>query len=163
MDHSASRPAPPGAADRAATERARAWQARARDLVDLCAVSAPCEEADRLTEALALLDEKALPAGSPAGLPADGPDLGAMIAAGGSLSAAMDLLGPRAGYLLSHAPGGSCMATVVFPAHGHEETAEGTTPALAVLAAHFAALLVLLDDSRAVTERPAGPAALRLN
>lgn len=158
MDHGTSRTRICGDAHETAL-----WKARASDLAALCAASAPCEEAERLDEAMALLAQPRLPEGLAVAHAAGEPGLAATIAAGGALSAAVALLGERAGYLISRGPGGVCMATVVLDGSGREESAEGTTPALAVLGAHLGALLAQLDTRRFAAGRTARPPSMRLN
>jgi hypothetical protein len=139
------------------------WKARARDLAALCAVSAPCEERERLDEALSLLAQRGPIAGPHAGNELDEAGLAALVAAGGSLSAAVTLLGESAGYMISRGQGGVCMATVVLDGSGREETAEGASPALALLGAYLMALLALVDADRPASGWLAGSPSMRLN
>lgn len=75
------------------------------------------------------------------------PDVAPLLGAGAPTEAALALLGGWAGYMLSCGAGGRPMATVVVEALGGEASAEGATPALALLGA-LAALLAgdALDD-----------------
>ena len=141
-----------------------AWMGRALDLADLCAVSGACEEAGRLAEAHALLSASDKPASLPIGDVPERARLDRTIAAGGTLDAALALLGPGAGYMLSCPPaGGQAMATVVMPGLRREETAQGETPALALLGAHLCALLALLHSGQAAPLGEAHGAGARLN
>ncbi|MBS0255348.1 MAG: hypothetical protein JSS36_09110 [Proteobacteria bacterium] len=67
--------------------------------------------------------------------------IGRMLDAGAALCAAIELLGPGVGYLLSRGGSGRVIASVVLPTSQAEVTLEGATPALALLAAYSAALL----------------------
>lgn len=59
-----------------------------------------------------------------------------MLAAGAEESAALALIPPQAGYMLSRGPNGVHLASVFMPGAGQEEyAAEGDTAALALLAA----------------------------
>lgn len=68
------------------------------------------------------------------------PDVAPLLAGGAPAEAALALLDSWAGYMLSCGPGGRAMATVVVEPLGGEASAEGATPALALLGA-LAALL----------------------
>ena len=74
-------------------------------------------------------------------------DVSPLLAAGAPAEAVLALLDGWAGYMLSCGAGGRPMATVVVEALGGEASAEGATPALALLGA-LAALLAgdALDD-----------------
>lgn len=74
-------------------------------------------------------------------------DVAALLTAGAPTEAVLALLDGWAGYMLSCGPGGRPMATVVVETMGGEASAEGATPALALLGA-LAALLAgdALDD-----------------
>jgi len=139
------------------------WAARALDLADLCAVSGPCEEARRLDEAMALFSPAQRPAGFPPDCEPDRARVAALAAAGGTLDATLALIGPRAGFLLSRGPGGSAMATVILPGQTREETAQGATPAMALLGAQLAAVLELLDAGAAAPLPSGGAGSARLN
>lgn len=67
-------------------------------------------------------------------------DIAPLLEAGAPTEAVLALLDGWAGYMLSCGPGGQPMATVVVEAMGGEASAEGATPALALLGA-LAALL----------------------
>lgn len=71
---------------------------------------------------------------------ADRGSLARLIAAGGASSAALSLVEGRAGYLLSQAPSGCPMATVVFESLTGEASAEGDCLATALLGALAATL-----------------------
>lgn len=68
------------------------------------------------------------------------PDVAPLLGSGAPVEAALALLDGWAGYMLSCAPGGRAMATVVVESLGGEASAEGASPALALLGA-LAALL----------------------
>ena len=97
-----------------------------------------------------------------AGLPSRAA-LTALIAVGGSASAALALIDGRAGYLLSHAPAGCPMATVVFEGLTGEASAEGDCLATALLGAMAACLAgpaLQMDEN---LPQPASPLGARLN
>lgn len=89
--------------------------------------------------------------------------LSRLLAAGAELSAAMALIEGHAGFMLSHAPGGMHLATVVFEGLTEEASAEGETAALALIGALAATMAgpALDVDGNAVAL--AGAADLRLN
>lgn len=64
----------------------------------------------------------------------------AMIAVGAETAAALALLEGRGGYILSHGPSGSHMASVVFEDLTEEASATGATAALALIGALSATL-----------------------
>lgn len=66
--------------------------------------------------------------------------LAALCEAGGATSAALALIEGRAGYMLSQAPEGAAMATVVFDGVTGEASAEGDSVALALIGALAACL-----------------------
>lgn len=70
----------------------------------------------------------------------------AMLACGATASAVMAMLGPETVFMLSRGQGNSCLATVIA-AHGVEEVlSEGSTLALALLAAYAGALLAGIES-----------------
>lgn len=116
------------------------WRSELAELAFACASAAPAEAGDLVLAARDLL------AAAPgewgrrlAGLPSRAA-LAALLAAGGSTSAALTLIEGRAGYMLSHAPAGCPMATVVFEGLTAEASAEGDCPATALLGAIAACL-----------------------
>ena len=145
------------------SERTGAWRRRAADLRELCAISAPAEQVDRLREAFVLLDASELPPQLPAAGMLGAVDFATLMRHGGYLSAAASLLGDRASYMLSRGPGGRSMASVVHDGQASEETSEGETPALALVGAQLAGLLAMLDGARATEARVRSVAAARLN
>lgn len=62
-------------------------------------------------------------------------DFDAMIRIGAFESAAITLLGPETGYLLSRGPNGIHLASVFLPGRDEEVTVEAPTAALALVAA----------------------------
>lgn len=116
------------------------WQDDLAELAFACAAATPGEAGhivlamhDLLTNAPGEWGRRM------AGLP-DRPRITALLAAGGVTSAALALLEGRAGYMLSQAPGGCPMATVVFEGLTAEASAEGDCPAAALLGALAACL-----------------------
>ncbi|MBB4860099.1 hypothetical protein HNO88_003437 [Novosphingobium chloroacetimidivorans] len=122
---------------------------RLRDLLHDCVASGAAQQADRLREAAALL-----------GPPGRRDTIEAMLACGACESAALAILDKR-GFLVSRAVTGTCLASVQL-GDGEDMTAEAATPALALLAAHIAALLA---DALAARPQPSGQlgAAARLH
>jgi hypothetical protein len=113
----------------------RNWQACLADMVFACAVATP-QQAGTLINAVSELLQAA-----PSGWHAqfrDAPSaavLAPLIAAGGEVAAVMALIEGRGSYMLSHGPGGTHLATVVFEECGEEASAEGRSAALALLGA----------------------------
>ncbi len=145
------------------TAALRQWQADLAELAFACAATTP-DEAGELV--LAMRD---LLAGAPgewgrrmAGLP-DRKTQSALIAVGGTTSAALALLEGRAGYMLSQAPGGCPMATVVFEGLTAEASAEGDCPATALLGALAACLAGPALQLGQDLSEPAPPLGARLN
>ena len=73
-----------------------------------------------------------------------------MLQTGAATSAALALIGPGTGFMLSRG-GGTSLATVILPASEEECQGEGATPALALAAAYVLAL------SRAAKTQPQVP------
>ncbi len=116
------------------------WQDRMAELAFACASAAAAEADEQILAARELL------AGAPgewgrrfAGLP-ERAALLRLIGAGGASSAALALLEGRAGLLISQAPAGCPMATVVFEGLTGEASAEGDCLATALIGAMAAAL-----------------------
>jgi hypothetical protein len=113
----------------------RNWQACLADLVFACAVATP-QQAGTLIGAVSDLLQAA-----PDGWHAQFRDvpsaavLAPLIAAGAEVAAVMALIEGRGSYMLSHGPGGTHLATVVFAERGEEASAEGRSAALALLGA----------------------------
>jgi len=126
-------------------------RARLRDLLHDCVASAAAEQADRLAEACELL-----------ACGHDAARIDVMLRAGAYESAALAVIGEGAGYMLSRGPSGSALASVILPGSEDEATAEASTPALALIAAHVAAIL---DDAETSAPRQqlAAPASVRLH
>lgn len=77
-----------------------------------------------------------------------------MLAAGAGESAALALVPPQAGYMLSRGPNGVHLASVFMPdARKEEYTAEGDTAALALLAAFVSAVRDTAGQLLTETER----------
>lgn len=139
------------------------WLDRMADLAFACADASADETADLVQGAHALIT--AAPGHWRAQfhtLPSS-ETLSRMLASGAELSAAMALIEGHAGYMLSHAPGGMHLATVVFEGLTEEASAEGETAALALIGALAATMAgpALDIDGNAVAL--AGGADIRLN
>ncbi|VWX53123.1 conserved hypothetical protein [Novosphingobium sp. 9U] len=118
---------------------AKTVTASLRDLLHDCIGSEATHQGDRLREAMELL-----------GLGDRRTTVQAMLACEAYESAAMAVLGQR-GFLVSRGSTGTCLASVQLD-DGDDITAEAATPALALLAAHIAALL-----AEAVAAKPDAP------
>lgn len=137
----------------------RAEARRLRDFLHDCAGSAPCEEVDRVREALTLLNG----VGVDGAIAFDHARINAMLGCGAAMSAVLEILGPDMPFMLSRGGRDSCLATVV-PAGGSEEAiAEGATLALALLAGHVAAVLSRLERTGHLVELPLASASLRVH
>lgn len=119
------------------------WRARTMALGQGAADGEWTEQGDCLREAYALLTLAPRGLGAwLAELPAQG-DFDAMLAARCWESAAAALLPEHAAWMVSRAPEGDCLASVLLPGEGEgdEASAPGASPALALVAALTSALL----------------------
>ena len=87
--------------------------------------------------------------------------LEAMVAAGAYETAALALLGSETGFMLSRGVKGSSLATVVLSGRDEEMTVEGTTAALALLAALAMALLAAGERRSTLADVPGRVAGWR--
>lgn len=101
-----------------------------RDFLHDCAASGPAEQGDRIREAVRLL-----------GMASAAESIEAKLASGAPESAVLELIGPETAFMLSRGGNGSCLAAVVLPDGSEEMISEGSTLALAMLAAHVSSLL----------------------
>lgn len=124
--------------------------ARLRDFLHDCAASAPCEEAERVREAL-----RTLPA-PPSGR-ASSRRIESLLGEGAALCAVLAIIGPDTPFMLSRGEGQTCLATVLAHEGFEEMVSEGPTLALALLTAHVAACLVGLERRPGPAEVPAIP------
>lgn len=115
----------------AALDGAR-WARLLRDLAEECMDCRPEDQRALLCHAAQLLRRG--PAGEDCAA-LSLPDFEAMIGVGAFESAAVALLGPESGYLLSRGPNGIHLASVFLPGRDAEVTVEAPTAALAVVAA----------------------------
>lgn len=135
----------------------KSWIKRLHDFVDECAASAPIEEADRVREAVILLQGS----GQDAAGRLDALAIEAMLRAGAAESAVLAILGRDSRFMLSRGDGHGCLATVIARGGSEEAIAEGTSLALALLAAHVSAVLVGLErDAGTVNVRQTAASAL---
>jgi hypothetical protein len=128
-----------------------------RDLLHDCAASPANDQAARLIEAARLLR-----------VPEDVAKVTAMVACGAYESAAHVVLGPDRPFLVSRGANGLCLASALMRnrdrwVDGGEATAEGATPALAMLAALAAALLAEEDQAGSRTRFAASTNLARLH
>lgn len=119
----------------------------------------PAEQGDRIREAARLV-RQAPDDGEPvASTQPDRQALEAMLSCGAFESAVLAIMGGESAFMLSRGGSGSCLASVVLPDGSEETIAEGSTLALALLAAHLSALH---EDGEFRTEGPSVlPAASR--
>ncbi|HET9628281.1 MAG TPA: hypothetical protein VFP14_02250 [Novosphingobium sp.] len=136
------------------------WRRRAGELALACAGSFPSEEPQRLHELRRLIAEAPV-AGLVRGLAMISAErIDQLIAADASAEAALAMLGPECGYLISRGAGGQHLASVILPGTCEESSASGETLALALIGALGLALVE--SDVKAVEGRPA-VRDLRLN
>ncbi|MFM5908806.1 MAG: hypothetical protein ACKOPO_14655 [Novosphingobium sp.] len=138
------------------------WFDGLRDLALACSGSFAEEEARRLREAFALL-QAAPSADLLAGI--DLPDSASfefLVHAGAAESAALMLIGPEAGFMLSRGPEGRFLASVFLPGRLEESSAGAETAALALLAALAVGLQDAAMSPGEWSDLPDRP-ALRLN
>jgi hypothetical protein len=116
------------------------WRMRLGELGTACCISEPAGEADGIREAFHLL--MLAPPGmlSRRALLSGEERIEAMLAAGAAESAALSLLPQGSGYMLSRGGNGEHVASVFLAGSDCEMTAQGTTAALALVAALMAEL-----------------------
>lgn len=128
---------------------------RLRNFLHDCAGSAPLEEAERVREALILLPE-VMGTGR-----ASSRMVEALLASGAGLCAVLTIIGPDTPFMISRGASQTCIATVLV--NDDEMVSEGTTVALALLAAHVSACLVGLERWVAAADLPSQPLCARLH
>lgn len=119
------------------------WQNVLRDFVRKCEQSLPEDQAARIREARELANFALRPAPQQSEA-----DIEEMLAARAYESAALALLTPGSGFMISRG-GGESLASVVLPGSETEFTAGGKSIALAILQAHALALLGDKDQADA--------------
>lgn len=112
-----------------------AWREAAADLAFTSAFATPDGGGEHVLALAALLGSH--PASV---LPVDASAVQRLIEAGGDAAAALTLVEALVGFMLSRAPGGRHMATVVLAGQADEHHAEGASAALALVGALAAAL-----------------------
>jgi len=139
------------------------WLDHLADLAFACTDAEASEGADLVREAHSLISAApALWRGQFSQLPSSSA-IEAVLSQGGELAAVLALIENHAGYMLSHSPGGTHLATVVFEGLTEEASAEGASAALALLGAMAAAMAgpALDIDGNAIAL--AGAADMRIN
>lgn len=120
-----------------------AWALRLRAFLKESLASEPAEEANRVREAVALLGRR--------GSAIDDPHaVEAMLSLGAAESAVLRIIGADTTFMLSRGGGDRCLATMVGPGTSGEPEeilAEASTLALALLAAHIAAVIAGIEGS----------------
>lgn len=125
----------------AAARGTAGWRQELGELALACAGSFPAEEAQRLRDMRRLL------AAAPAPMLLRGlavptaERLDQLVAADAVPSAALAMLGPECGYLLSRGASGQHLASVILPGADEETSASGDTMALALIGALGLALV----------------------
>ncbi|MBO9722979.1 MAG: hypothetical protein J7530_01250 [Novosphingobium sp.] len=138
-----------------------AWTAQLRDFLDDCAGSAPCEEIDRIREAMHLFRPDAARSVRDGFDPAG---IDAMLACGATESAVLALIGEDEVFIWSRGLGGNCLATLVMPDGSEELMCEATTLSLALLSAYVTKLLIRLERrENQDAAQPASDAGIRLH
>lgn len=112
-----------------------AWRDAAADLAFTSAFATPDGSAEHVLALARLLATHPV---NP--LACDEEALGHLNSANGAASAALTVIEPIAGYMLSCSPGGRHMATVVLAGQADEYHAEGSSAALALIGAMATAL-----------------------
>ncbi|MBW8753057.1 MAG: hypothetical protein JF595_02720 [Sphingomonadales bacterium] len=111
------------------------WRVILSDFARNCGQMEAQDQADRIREALALLNFVKDVS------PQRAAEVERLLAAQAYESAAISLMEPETGFLLSRGPNGVCLASVVLAGQTQETTAEGSTLALALLRAKTLALI----------------------
>ncbi|WP_334181827.1 hypothetical protein [Novosphingobium sp.] len=138
-----------------------AWTVQLRNFLENCAGSAPCEEIDRVREAMRLLRPGAA---RPAREGFDPAGIDAMLACGATESAVLALIGEDEVFIWSRGLGGNCLATLVMPDGSEELMCEAATLSLALLSAYVSKLLVRLERrEQQDAARPASALGIRLH
>ncbi|MBC2670499.1 hypothetical protein ACFOON_03000 [Novosphingobium piscinae] len=130
----------PGQAEWTAVGVLEDWRDRLADLATACAGAYADEEHTHLLALHALVAAAPHPVlVTGLAVPAEIRLLG-LLEAGGAASAALALIGPECGYLLSRGSNGDHLASVVLPGASQEVSACGDTAALALVGALARAL-----------------------
>ncbi|MEY4721477.1 MAG: hypothetical protein RIQ46_1202 [Pseudomonadota bacterium] len=140
------------------------WRSHLRALAAECDASAAEEQGERIREGWQLLASAPFKPSDtqPFCLPPSDA-IEAMIEAEAFESAALSLISPDMGFLLSRGGNGLAIASVVLPGGEEDHTASGASPALALLSALALALLGG-DQAASHRDRLSGPSAgARLN
>jgi hypothetical protein len=135
-----------------------AWRDAAADLAFTSAFATPDGSAEYVLALARLLATHTV---SP--LASDEEALGRLISANAAASAALSVIEPLAGYMLSCSPGGRHMETVVLAGQAEEYHAEGSSAALALIGAMATALAGPMAGSASTGPESRTGAPLRLN
>jgi hypothetical protein len=120
-----------------AYEEFTTWRRVLRDFREECALADAASQADRIRQALDLLNfVKDV-------TPTRAAQVHRLLAAEAYESAAIALLEPETWFFLSRGPNGTSLASVMLEGQTEESTAEGATLALALLMAKASALIKL--------------------
>ncbi|MBS0481467.1 MAG: hypothetical protein JSR96_04825 [Proteobacteria bacterium] len=140
--------------DKTGIDRVTARHSALMDLGIACALAEADEAGGLLRDAAALLGIGAMP-------PSQRQRVEMMLEAHAHDAAALAMVERRAGYMLSYAPGGRHLATVVLARQVHETSAEGASAALALIGALAVALAQAVESP--VRKTPAPAPHLRFN
>lgn len=120
------------------------WHGEMDLIASNCATAHAADEQALVLRLIGLLEHAEGAARRIVDLPMDVPRLVRWTEAGAALSAMADVLGSEAGYMLSRAPDGGSIATVVIAGEKEEFTCFGETEAIALCGAVCGALAALL-------------------
>lgn len=121
------------------------WHGEMDRIANTCATAHAAEEQALVLRLIGLLEKADGAARRIVGMPMDVSRLVSWVQAGAALSAMAKLLGSDAGYMLSRAPDGGSIATVVISDEKGEFTCFGETEAIALCGAVCGALAALLQ------------------
>lgn len=139
------------------------WKAQLRDLLHDCVASTPAEQADRIREAQALLSQGATGSQPAQAISPDTMNLERTLGLGAHESAVIALIGGETPFMISRGTNGNCLASVVPKGASEGITAEGSTLALALLAAFLTMLLAIRERAPGPIARSAANPGLRVN
>jgi hypothetical protein len=138
------------------------WTARLEKFFNDCVNSSDEEQSARLTDAANLFLSSAL-VKSQIEVTAKYDAVHALIAAGAALDAALAIVGPDTVFMLSRGGDGTCLATMILNGGTQEVMGEAGTPALALLSAYAAAVLIIAGRGGADPTSSDGPGGARVH
>jgi hypothetical protein len=143
------------------------WRQALGELALACAGSFPAEEAQRLRDMRRLLAAAPMPALLRGLAVPCAERVEELVRADAASTAALEMMAPDFGYLLSRGASGQHLASVILPGAEEETSASGDTMALALIGAIGLALVeaALIDGQHGLPDRRirTRPGASRLN